>query len=95
MSTYDSAVEQCQKALESCPHDHGTVRAMCRICLDIGEFFAFDIFSAEFTVVYCPRCLAQYNKTRDECADCGYESLEDFGSKKSLTAKDAKVAKNN
>lgn len=26
-------------------------------------------------VVYCPRCLAQYTKTRKECSDCGYESM--------------------
>lgn len=32
----------------------------------------------EGCVVYCPRCLAQYNKTRDECADCGFEKLAAF-----------------
>jgi ribosomal protein L37E len=32
-------------------------------------------------VVYCPRCLAQYNKIREECADCGFEKLEAFGQK--------------
>lgn len=26
-------------------------------------------------VVYCPRCLAQYTKEREECTDCGYEVL--------------------
>jgi len=26
-------------------------------------------------VVYCPRCLAQYTKTREACSDCGYEVL--------------------
>ena len=30
-------------------------------------------------VMYCPRCLAQYTKNREECADCGYESLAPFG----------------
>src|SRR5262249_44318647 len=29
-------------------------------------------------VVYCPRCLAQYTRTREECTDCGYEALEEF-----------------
>lgn len=29
-------------------------------------------------VQYCPRCLAQYLKERDACADCGYEKLVRF-----------------
>lgn len=29
-------------------------------------------------VVFCPRCLAQYTKPREECVDCGYERLEEF-----------------
>ena len=29
-------------------------------------------------VIYCPRCLAQYTKERQECSDCGYEKLEPF-----------------
>ena len=29
-------------------------------------------------VVYCPRCLAQYTKAREECSDCGYEALEEL-----------------
>jgi predicted amidophosphoribosyltransferase len=29
-------------------------------------------------VVYCPRCLAQYTKERDQCTDCGYEELSAF-----------------
>jgi hypothetical protein len=29
-------------------------------------------------VVYCPRCLAQYTKAREECVDCGYEKLAEF-----------------
>lgn len=26
-------------------------------------------------VVYCPRCLAQYTKIREECSDCGFENI--------------------
>lgn len=29
-------------------------------------------------VQYCPRCRAQYTKTRDECADCGFGPLKTF-----------------
>lgn len=29
-------------------------------------------------VVFCPRCLAQYTKSREECSDCGYETLASF-----------------
>jgi len=29
-------------------------------------------------VVYCPRCLAQYTKPRESCADCGYEGMAAF-----------------
>ncbi|HEX4603828.1 MAG TPA: hypothetical protein VH724_07530 [Candidatus Angelobacter sp.] len=29
-------------------------------------------------VLYCPRCRAQYTKTREGCADCGYEELLTF-----------------
>jgi hypothetical protein len=29
-------------------------------------------------VVYCPRCRAQYTKTREDCADCGYGELLAF-----------------
>lgn len=29
-------------------------------------------------VVYCPRCRAQYVKTREACADCGYAELLEF-----------------
>ncbi|HLY92779.1 MAG TPA: hypothetical protein VKQ89_05945 [Candidatus Angelobacter sp.] len=32
-------------------------------------------------VQYCPRCRAQYTKTREECADCGFTPLKDFGEK--------------
>jgi hypothetical protein len=30
-------------------------------------------------VMYCPRCRAQYTKTREDCADCGYGELLAFG----------------
>ena len=30
-------------------------------------------------VQYCPRCRAQYTKTREECADCGFGPLIEFG----------------
>ena len=30
----NSAVEECMRALATCPHNHGTMRAMCRVCLD-------------------------------------------------------------
>jgi integrase len=43
MKTNESAVEECRRALEACPHDHGTVQAMCRVCLGYGGIFAFDI----------------------------------------------------
>ncbi len=29
-------------------------------------------------VQYCPRCLAQYTKIRESCADCGYTELVEF-----------------
>jgi hypothetical protein len=29
-------------------------------------------------VIYCPRCLAQYTKEREQCTDCGYEKLSAF-----------------
>lgn len=29
-------------------------------------------------VVYCPRCMAQYTKQREECSDCGYERVATF-----------------
>src|SRR5262249_46705492 len=29
-------------------------------------------------VVYCPRCLAQYTKQREQCTDCGYDALAAF-----------------
>ena len=29
-------------------------------------------------VVYCPRCLAQFTKAREDCSDCGYEALAAF-----------------
>jgi len=29
-------------------------------------------------VQYCPRCRAQYTKTREECADCGFGPLKSF-----------------
>ena len=29
-------------------------------------------------VSYCPRCLAQYTKTREDCADCGFSPLNAF-----------------
>ncbi|HET9836984.1 MAG TPA: hypothetical protein VFR84_02035 [Candidatus Angelobacter sp.] len=30
-------------------------------------------------VQYCPRCRAQYTKAREDCADCGFAPLKDFG----------------
>jgi hypothetical protein len=33
----------------------------------------------ESCVQYCPRCLAQYTKVRESCADCGYTELMEFG----------------
>lgn len=45
-------------------------------------------------VIYCPRCLAQFTKAREECSDCGYESLAAFEtSQKSLTARYPRTAK--
>ena len=32
-------------------------------------------------VSYCPRCLAQYTKTREQCADCGFGPLLEFHEK--------------
>ena len=29
-------------------------------------------------VSYCPRCLAQYTKTREDCSDCGFGPLQAF-----------------
>ena len=29
-------------------------------------------------IVYCPRCLSQFTKEREECSDCGYEGLTSF-----------------
>jgi hypothetical protein len=29
-------------------------------------------------VMYCPRCRAQYTKTRGDCSDCGYRELLEF-----------------
>jgi hypothetical protein len=39
----NATVEECWKALESCPHDKGTVSVMCRICLGSGVVFAYDL----------------------------------------------------
>lgn len=36
-------------------------------------------------VVYCPRCLAQYTKEREECVDCGYEALSGFAREQQST----------
>ena len=45
-------------------------------------------------VMYCPRCLAQYTKEREECADCGYEKLEDFARPQAVSMpKSAKAKK--
>jgi hypothetical protein len=33
------------------------------------------------SVVYCPRCLAQYVKERSTCSDCGFEQIVRFESK--------------
>jgi hypothetical protein len=30
-------------------------------------------------VEYCPRCRAQYTKPREDCADCGFSPLKEFG----------------
>lgn len=46
-------------------------------------------------VVYCPRCLAQFTKAREDCSDCGYENLAPFETRSPLTPKDAKYAKKN
>lgn len=36
-------------------------------------------------IVYCPRCLAQYTKPREQCTDCGYENLSAFNQKSKIT----------
>ena len=53
--TQKSGVEECRRALQSCPHNQGTVSAMCRICVGKGEVFVWDIFMTEFLLVDCPR----------------------------------------
>src|SRR5262249_48291193 len=69
-------IEECRKALESCTHDHGTVRSVCSICLDRRSVSAWDCDDAVFVEIDCPRC-------GDEIADGGVEvcpCLEDFSS---------------
>jgi len=56
MKNVKAAIEQCRKALESCPHDAGTVSVMCTLCLGDGTLFAWDVAYCKFLSVDCPRC---------------------------------------
>jgi hypothetical protein len=67
-------VEECRKALESCPHDHGTVRAICRVCLGQQAIFAWDTDQEVFVSPDCPRCSGRTGDEGLEVCPC----LEDF-----------------
>src|ERR1700686_5904288 len=56
MRIENAVVEECRKALELCPHEKGTVNVMCRVCLGTGDIFSWDLDSAQFLVIDCPRC---------------------------------------
>jgi hypothetical protein len=75
MQTQNSAVEECRKALEDCPHDRGTVAVMCRVCLGQGSVFAYDISQAEYLSIDCPRCNERTGIGVPELCPC----MEGFG----------------
>jgi hypothetical protein len=74
-TTQDLRVEECRKALKSCPHDHGTVKAICRVCLDRQSFMAWANDDARFVIIDCPRCTSETGDNGGEVCPC----LEDFG----------------
>lgn len=74
MKNHIFSAEECRKALESCPHDHGTVRVMCRVCLGQYGVFAFDTDQNMFVLIDCPRCNGQTGDDGLEVCPC----LEDF-----------------
>jgi hypothetical protein len=70
----NSAIEECMRALKSCPHNHGTVRVMCRVCLDQGETFGYDMDQAKYVVIDCPRCTSESEFKGAELCQC----MEEF-----------------
>ena len=70
----DAGIEECTRALASCPHNHGTVRAMCRVCLDQGEKFGYDMDQAKYVVIDCPRCTSESEYKGAELCQC----MEEF-----------------
>jgi hypothetical protein len=74
MNTNESAVEECRRALEACPHDHGTVQAMCRVCLGSVEIFLYDIDETKHVVIDWPRCTGESGYPDAEVCPC----LESF-----------------
>ena len=63
-------VEECRKALESCPHEEGTVNVMCKVCLGTGSVFAWDVFQDMFLVVDCTRCTGESRSGSVEVCPC-------------------------
>jgi hypothetical protein len=56
MATTRDLIVRCKEALDSCPHQKGTVRVMCQICMGRGESFGYDMSLCGFVLVPCPRC---------------------------------------
>src|SRR5689334_21950358 len=73
-NTQEVRVEECRKALESCPHDHGTVKAICRVCLGRDEFWASSWDNLGLILVNCPRYTGEICHGSVEVCPC----LEDF-----------------
>ena len=49
-------IEECRRALESCPHDQGTVRSVFRLCLGRQSLHAWDTAKPMFVEIDCPGC---------------------------------------
>src|SRR5437763_760842 len=73
--TKAALTEECRKALESCPHQRGTVNVMCYICRGHGDLFGWDHTWESFLFVECPRCHETRNNNVPEVCPC----LEHFG----------------
>src|SRR5262245_47545962 len=66
----DLPIEECKKALESCPHDYGTVASVCRVCLDQLSIHAWDFDDPMFVEIDCPRCDGDTDESGVEVCPC-------------------------
>jgi hypothetical protein len=66
----NATIEECRKALESCPHTKGTVSVTCRVCLGSGGIFAYDFDRGAFLSIDCPRCAERFGTGVPEVCPC-------------------------